>query len=126
MLVTDLDIPEFDYFDPTLSGERFHKVLKELHARHWVARWAFGWLILDREGLVGREVSASFVPKQGAAFLALRERLVYSYFGIAEIRSLRSVLYDLHAIVRLHMATELNAAEVMGPSLHPYGFATRG
>lgn len=30
---------------------------------------------LDREGLVGRAVSASFVPKQGAAFLALRERL---------------------------------------------------
>ncbi len=58
--------------------------------------------------------------------LALRERLVYSYFGIAEIRSLRSVLYDLYAIFRLHMAIEENAAEVMGPSLHPYGFATRG
>jgi hypothetical protein len=42
----------------------------------------------------------------GDKLLALRERLVYSYFGIAEIRSLRSVLYDLHAIARLHMAIE--------------------
>jgi hypothetical protein len=49
MLITDLDLPEFDYFDPTLRGSRLHEVLKELRARHWVARGPVGWLVLDRE-----------------------------------------------------------------------------
>jgi hypothetical protein len=30
---------------------------------------------------------------------ALRERLLYSYFGPAELRSLRELLYDLRAII---------------------------
>ncbi len=49
MLVSDLDLPEFDYFDPTLRGGRLHEVLKELGARHWVARLPFGWLVLERQ-----------------------------------------------------------------------------
>jgi Hemerythrin HHE cation binding domain len=36
--------------------------------------------------------------------LALRERLAYSYFGPAQLRSLRNVLYDLHALIELHLA----------------------
>jgi cytochrome P450 len=49
MLVSDLDLPEFDYFDPTLRGGRLYQVLKELRSRHWVARLPFGWLVLDRQ-----------------------------------------------------------------------------
>ncbi|HEX9095843.1 MAG TPA: hypothetical protein VF990_07035 [Candidatus Dormibacteraeota bacterium] len=44
------------------------------------------------------------VSRLAGILLALRERLVYSYFGPAELRSLRNVLYDLHAVVELHLA----------------------
>ena len=47
-LVTDLDLPEFDYFDPTLSGARFHAVLRELHQKSWLARTAFAFFVFDR------------------------------------------------------------------------------
>ena len=50
--------------------------------------------------------------------LALRERLVYSYFDAAEIRSLRELLYDLYAIIRLHTVKEETAAEVTNIVLH--------
>ena len=36
-LVTDLDLPELDYFAPDLKGERFHEVMEELRERTWIA-----------------------------------------------------------------------------------------
>lgn len=36
----------------------------------------------------------------------LRERLVYSYFGPAQFQLLREVLFDLHAILSLHLSEE--------------------
>jgi cytochrome P450 len=47
-LVTALDLPEFDYLDPTLRGTRFHDVLRELHQKSWLARSSFGYLVFDR------------------------------------------------------------------------------
>jgi hypothetical protein len=36
----------------------------------------------------------------------VRERLVYSYFGPAQFQLLREVLYDLYAILSLHLSEE--------------------
>lgn len=44
------------------------------------------------------------VSRLAGKLLALRERLVYSYFGPAQLRSLRNVLYDVHALIELHLA----------------------
>jgi hypothetical protein len=55
------------------------------------------------------------VSRLAGKLLALRERLVYSYFGPAELRSLRNVLYDLHALVELHLAE----ADELYPTLLP-------
>lgn len=46
------------------------------------------------------------VSRLAGKLLALRERLVYSYFGPAQLRSLRNALYDLHALIELHLAEE--------------------
>jgi cytochrome P450 len=48
-LVTDLDLPDFEYFDPTLPGPRLHRVLRELREKHWIARAPLGFLVLDRD-----------------------------------------------------------------------------
>ena len=48
-LVSQLDVPEIDYNDPTLVGERFHETLAELAARHWLAKVDIGYLVLERE-----------------------------------------------------------------------------
>lgn len=46
------------------------------------------------------------VSRLTAKLLALRERLVYSYFGPAQFQSLREVLRDLHVFIELHLAKE--------------------
>ena len=38
MLVTDLELPEFDYFDPDMRGDRYHEQVAALRERSWVAK----------------------------------------------------------------------------------------
>jgi cytochrome P450 len=44
-----LDLPELDYQDPTLRGERFHSVLRQAARDSWLARTAVGFLVLERD-----------------------------------------------------------------------------
>jgi cytochrome P450 len=50
-LVTDLDLPRFDYTEPGLSGERFHEVMQELREQSWIVRTDLGFVVLDREAV---------------------------------------------------------------------------
>ncbi len=50
-LVTDLDVPQFDYLDPELRGARFHERMRELHAQSWLAQSPLGYFVLDREAV---------------------------------------------------------------------------
>src|SRR5437588_7731875 len=48
-VVTDLELPEFDYLDPALSGESFHETMAELAAGGWLASMPLGFVVLDHE-----------------------------------------------------------------------------
>ena len=48
MLVTDLELPSYDHLDGA-NGARFHELLGELAAQHWLARGPMGVAVLDRE-----------------------------------------------------------------------------
>ena len=48
-VITDLELPHFDYTDPELRGDRFHERMRELRAESWIARSDFGYFVLDRE-----------------------------------------------------------------------------
>jgi len=50
-LVTDLEVPQFDYLDPQLRGPRFHERMRELHAESWIAQSPLGYFVLDREAV---------------------------------------------------------------------------
>ncbi len=50
-LVTELELPQFDYLDPMLRGERFHERMRELRAQGWLAGSPLGCFVLDREGV---------------------------------------------------------------------------
>src|SRR3954462_6902693 len=47
--VTELELPSFDYADPTLRGERFHGAMRELRAQSWIASMPLGFATLERE-----------------------------------------------------------------------------
>jgi cytochrome P450 len=48
-VITDLELPHFDYTDPELRGDRFHERMLELRAESWIARSDLGFVVLDRE-----------------------------------------------------------------------------
>jgi cytochrome P450 len=50
-LITDLEVPEFDYLDPELRGRRFHERMRELHGGGWLAQSPLGYFALDRESV---------------------------------------------------------------------------
>jgi cytochrome P450 len=51
-VVTELDVPGFDYTDASITGPRFHEVMAELRERSWIARAdPAGWLVLDQEAV---------------------------------------------------------------------------
>ena len=61
--VAELELPALDYADPTLRGDRFHEVLRDLRERTWVARAEpVGWFVLDREA------AAHFMRTRSATF----------------------------------------------------------
>jgi cytochrome P450 len=66
VLVTDLELPEFDYFDPDMRGERYHDTVRELRGRSWIVRAPLAHVILDREAgnFFLRTKQAAFPGKQ--------------------------------------------------------------
>ena len=48
-LVSELELPAFDYTDPSLRGERFHYAMRELSEQGWLASMPLGCIAVDRE-----------------------------------------------------------------------------
>jgi cytochrome P450 len=74
-LVTELDLPAFDSTDPSLTGARFHAVLRDLRERTWIAASPLGFTVLDREA------SAFFLRTRSATFPG---RKIAELFGIED------------------------------------------
>ena len=74
-LVTDLELPEFDYLDPALRGDPFHERMRELRSQGWLAKSPLGWFVLDRDAV-------DFFLKSKA--LKFPGALVAELFGVTE------------------------------------------
>jgi cytochrome P450 len=61
-LVTELDLPELDFLDPGLSGDRYHEIVGGLAAETWLARSEIAYFVLDREA------GEQFLRTKSAAF----------------------------------------------------------
>src|SRR3954465_7879466 len=48
-IVTELDLPAFDYSAPELTGEAYHRRLAELREKGWLAQGPLSYIVLDRE-----------------------------------------------------------------------------
>jgi cytochrome P450 len=74
-LVSELELREFDYTDPTLRGERFHAAMAELRGEGWLARGPFGYMVLDREA------AEFFLRSRSATFPGMK---IAEIFGVGE------------------------------------------
>jgi cytochrome P450 len=64
--VAELDLPQFDYTDPTLSGEAYRAAMSKLAGQGWIAAGPLGFLLLDRES------SEFFLKAKTAVFPGLK------------------------------------------------------
>lgn len=74
-LVTDLDLPAFDYTDADLHGPRFHATMRELRAQGWLATTPLGYVVLEREA------AAHFLRSRSAEFPGMK---IAELFGIED------------------------------------------
>jgi cytochrome P450 len=78
-LVTDLDLPAFDYTDAELHGPRFHATMRELRAHGWLASTPLGYVVLEREaaGFFLRSRSAQFPGMKIAEIFGIEDGPLY-------------------------------------------------
>jgi cytochrome P450 len=106
-LVSELELPTFDYTDPSLRGERYHAAMAELRATGWLARGPWGYMVLDRE-------SAEFFLRTRAA--------TFPGMKIAEIFDVREgPLYEQmkRNILHVNGADHARLRSLINPALSP-------
>ena len=64
--VAELPLPEFDYLDTELRGERFHRTMIDLARRSWLVKSDLGYFVLDRES------AAFFLRTKSATFPGMK------------------------------------------------------
>ena len=74
-LVSELELPAFDYLDPDLRGARFHAAMAELRSHGWLATSPLGPFVLDRES------ADLFLRTRSATFPGLK---IAELFGIED------------------------------------------
>jgi cytochrome P450 len=74
-LVSELELPAFDSTDPSLRGDRFHEVMRELGSQGWLAKDPFGYVVLDRES------AEFFLRTRSAIFPGMK---IAEIFGVSE------------------------------------------
>ena len=74
-LVSELELPTFDYTDPSMRGERFHGAMAELRGEGWLAQGPFGYMVLDREA------GEFFLRSRAATFPGMK---IAEIFGVSE------------------------------------------
>jgi cytochrome P450 len=74
-LVSELELPVFDYTDSSLRGERFHEAMAEVREQGWLAQAPFGYMVLDREA------GEHFLRTRSAIFPGMK---IAEIFGVTE------------------------------------------
>ncbi|HEV3047495.1 MAG TPA: cytochrome P450 [Solirubrobacteraceae bacterium] len=74
-LVSELELPAFDYTDASLRGDSFHRAMAELRREGWLARGPFGYIVLDRAA------GEHFLRTRAATFPGMK---IAEIFGVSE------------------------------------------
>src|SRR5918999_3086405 len=73
--LADLELPVFDYLDPSLRGERFHAAMADLAQQGWLATMPLGFVAIDREA------GEFFLRSRSFTFPGMK---IAEIFGIAD------------------------------------------
>ena len=124
-LVSDLQLPAFDYTEPSLRGERFHTEMEALRDGGWLAQGPFGYMVLDREAgefflrtraatFPGMKIAEIFDVKQGPLFEQMRRNILHvNGADHSRLRSLVNPALSPRAVERYRPAMREFLQELM-------------
>jgi cytochrome P450 len=78
-LVSELELPPFDFMDASLRGDRFHDTMGALRSQSWLAAGELGFFVLDREAseFILRSKKVKFPGLQVAEVFGVTEGPLY-------------------------------------------------
>src|SRR5271166_2882433 len=74
-LVSELELPAFDYTDGSMRGDSFHSAMASLRAQGWLAQGPHGYIVLDRGAC------EFFLRTKAAIFPGMK---IAEIFGVSE------------------------------------------
>jgi cytochrome P450 len=87
-LVSELELPDFDYTDASLRGSSFHEAMDTLRGEGWLAKGPFGYITVDRESsefflrtrsaiFPGMKIAEIFGVSSGALFEQMKRNILH-------------------------------------------------
>ena len=106
-LLSELELPAFDYTNSSLRGEDFHAAMAEVRSQGWLAQGPFGCIVLDRES------AEFFLRTRSAIFPGMK---IAEIFGVTD-----GALYEQmkRNILHVNGPDHSRLRSLVNPSLAP-------
>ena len=123
--VDELDLPVLTFDDLLLTGERFHKLMRGLHARHWIAAVdGLGYVVLARDAVElvlrsrhARMPAVEIIELQGITTGPIHEQLAGNLINLQgqdhrRLRGLVQPAFTPQAVAALRPAMRVHLEEL--------------